>query len=317
MIVIEVDIVGMPVPLTQKRGFRALAGLVARQKIPLNLPEIKELSNDEKWDLFNKHVKKHLKFQEDAKPQAFKLFWKMTSKAWRQFRFQLRQDFIRKRLEPFTRHSFIVPEQWKEFMKQVETEQASSASVKFKELRSRNTSEHNMGLAGYTVKLEQWEEEDKQLATSGIPNPYDAYLDDRSKNWLRPRSKLVIKDRATVIVFNNKEVEKLATGIKEKIACAESSGMAGQREYDVLSLCLGHAKQPGRVRGVSSYQGWKYAWPQHVEMYRKRNRTKTDTSVDTEKIKEQIKQELVASMRMQNMQMQRWCCHQCPIAQAL
>jgi hypothetical protein len=46
MIVTEVDIVGMPVPLTPKRWFRALAGLVARQKIPLNLLEIKELSND-------------------------------------------------------------------------------------------------------------------------------------------------------------------------------------------------------------------------------------------------------------------------------
>jgi hypothetical protein len=90
------------------------------------LLEIKELSNDEKWDLFDKHVQKHLKFQEDAKPQAFKLFWKTTTKAWRQFRFQLRRDFSRKGLEPFTRHPFIIPEQWKEFMKQAETEQASS-----------------------------------------------------------------------------------------------------------------------------------------------------------------------------------------------
>jgi DNA-directed RNA polymerase subunit N (RpoN/RPB10) len=64
------------------------------------------------------------------------------------------------------------------------------------------------------------------------------------------------------------------------------------------------------VSGVSTYQGWKYAWPQHVEMYMKRKRTKTDVSVDTEKIKEQIKHELVAEMWMQNMQMQRWCCHQ-------
>jgi hypothetical protein len=62
MIVIEVDVVGMPVPLTQKLKFTALAGLVARQKISLNFPEIKELSNDEKWDLFDKHVQKHLKF---------------------------------------------------------------------------------------------------------------------------------------------------------------------------------------------------------------------------------------------------------------
>jgi hypothetical protein len=120
----------------------------------------------------------------------------------------------------------------------------------------------------------------------------------------------VIKDRVVVIVFNNKEAEKLVADIKEKITCAESSGMAGQREYDVLSQCLGRPEQHGRVRGVSNYQGWKYAWPQHVEMYRKKKRTKTDTSIDTEKIKEQIKQELVAEMQMQNMQMQRWCCHQ-------
>jgi hypothetical protein len=30
------------------------------------------------------------------------------------------------------------------------------------------------------------------------------------------------------------------------------------------------------VHGVSSYQGWKYACPQHVEMYRKRKRMKTN-----------------------------------------
>jgi hypothetical protein len=46
MMVTEVDIVGMSVPLTQKHRFRVLAGLVARQKIPSNLLEIKELSND-------------------------------------------------------------------------------------------------------------------------------------------------------------------------------------------------------------------------------------------------------------------------------
>jgi hypothetical protein len=56
MIVIKVDIEGMAMLLTQKRRFRALTGLVARQKIPLNLLEIKELSNDEKSDLFDKHV---------------------------------------------------------------------------------------------------------------------------------------------------------------------------------------------------------------------------------------------------------------------
>jgi hypothetical protein len=81
IIVTEVDIGGMPVPLSQNRRFKALAGLVARQKIPLHLPEFKELSNDEKWDLFDKRVQKHLMFQEGVKPQAFNLFWTMTAKA--------------------------------------------------------------------------------------------------------------------------------------------------------------------------------------------------------------------------------------------
>jgi hypothetical protein len=60
--------------------------------------------------MFDKHVQKHLKLQEDAKLQTFELFWKTVAKAWTQFRFQLRQDFIEKGLEPFTRQSFIVPE---------------------------------------------------------------------------------------------------------------------------------------------------------------------------------------------------------------
>jgi hypothetical protein len=56
MIITDIDIEGMPVPLSQKCRFSVHAGLVARQKIPLHLPEFKELSNDEKWDLFDKHV---------------------------------------------------------------------------------------------------------------------------------------------------------------------------------------------------------------------------------------------------------------------
>jgi hypothetical protein len=71
----------------------------------------------------------------------------------------------------------------------------------------------------------------------------------------------VIKNRIVAIVFSNKEIENFVADIKEKNACAESSGMAGQREYDVLSWCLGRPKQPKRVHGVSSYQGWKYARP--------------------------------------------------------
>jgi hypothetical protein len=64
----------------------------------------------------------------------------------------------------------------------------------------------------------------------------------------------VNKKCVVVIVFNNKEGEKLDADIKEKIACAEPLRMARQREYDVLSQCLGCPEQHGRVRGVSIYE---------------------------------------------------------------
>jgi hypothetical protein len=67
-------------------------------------------------------------------------------------------------------------------MQQHETDEASFVSVRFKELRSPNTSEHSMGPAGYTVKLPQWEEEDRYLAAARIPNRYDAYPENHSKN---------------------------------------------------------------------------------------------------------------------------------------
>jgi hypothetical protein len=51
----------------------------------------------------------------------------------------------------------------------------------------------------------------------------------------------------------------------------------------VLSQCLRCPEQLGHVYGVSSYQGLKYAWPQHSSMYSKRKRTKTYTSVDRER----------------------------------
>jgi hypothetical protein len=63
----------------------------------------------------------------------------------------------------------------------------------------------------------------------------------------------VIKDHVAMMVSNNKAIEKMAADIKEKNACLESSGMAGQREYGVLNQSLGRPEQSGRMCGVSIY----------------------------------------------------------------
>ncbi|KAG2561432.1 hypothetical protein PVAP13_8KG213701 [Panicum virgatum] len=64
--------------------------------------------------------------------------------------------------------------------------------------------------------------------------------------------------------------------------------MTWERENDLLSACLG-PEQPGRVRGLSSYHGWKRAWPECSGVSRKRKRA---SSVDVDAIKAELRAEL-------------------------
>ena len=61
------------------------------------------------------------------------------------------------------------------------------------------------------------------------------------------------------------------------------------RERDILSVGLGNLEHPGRVRGVSSRLGWKEGFPEHAEMYRKRDRYK---EAMRDIFKEEAKQEM-------------------------
>ena len=149
-----------------------------------------------------------------------------------------------------------------------------------------------MGPCGYEGMQAQWDEEDAKLAALGIPNPYEEYPEGRTRNWLRARSKLVILEGVATIEWKTDATRRLSEEIKEKQANAESSGLTWIRENDVLTQCLG-PEQPGRVQGVSSYNGWKEAWPELSDMYRKRRKiSSTDLLAMKETMKEELKAEL-------------------------
>ena len=99
------------------------------------------------------------------------------------------------------------------------------------------------------------------------------------------RSKLVISEGAAYIKWKTEATKRLSKEIKEKQAHAEASGVTWARENDVLTQCLG-PEQPGRVRGVSSYNGWKEAWPRHLGMYIKRRKI---SSADLRTIKDELR----------------------------
>jgi hypothetical protein len=111
--------------------------------------------------------------------------------------------------------------------------EAVAASDRYKMLRQKNVHNHRQGTAGYEGELKQWEAEDVDLSSKGIPNPWDNFLEGRPRRWLRARSKLVrSEDKAEIITWVKED-------IKEKQSAVEASGITWVRENDVLAACLG------------------------------------------------------------------------------
>ena len=95
---------------------RALAGLIARQKLSLVMPGFKSLSVQQKWSLFDTYVQPFLEFPPEMKPFGFRKVMKTTTKAWRTNKSKLKTNNIKKGLSPFGKHTYIELEDWKEFI---------------------------------------------------------------------------------------------------------------------------------------------------------------------------------------------------------
>jgi len=258
--VTEIHPDGKPIEVKQQRRLRLLARLIARQQLSLVMPSFKNLTDERKWELFNKHVMPYLKFPDTMKTEGLKYIMKVISKSWRTHKNRLVTDFIEKNLSPFQKHPYIQPEDWVEFEVLKKSPEEIAKSEKYKMLRQQNVHNHCLGSAGYDGKEKKWEVEDAELVKKGIPNPWDDYPEGRPVRFLRARSKLEVSEDKAEIIWKQDSTQKISEDIKEKQSAAESSGVTWVRENDVLTACLG-PEQPGRVRAVSSYTGWKHGWP--------------------------------------------------------
>jgi len=276
---------GMPIERKAHLRMRKLAGLIARQRISLVLPSFSDLSEEDKKLLFDECVHPFLVFSDELKVIAYKNMMQMIAKSWRTHKSDLVRTFIRKGLDARVKHPYIPLQDWQDFVTLQESENAKARSEKYKKLRERHVHVHHLGTGGYAGMAQKWEQEDRELASAGITNPWDTFPLGRSRNWLRARSKLVKSEGTVEIHWLSESAESLSHQILEKQAALESSGVTSVRERDVLTEVLGRPEQTRRVRGVSSYSGWKY-WPDCTSMYRKRKR------VDVEAIKEEVRSQV-------------------------
>ena len=85
-------------------------------------------------------------------------------------------------------------------------------------------------------------------------------------------------------------VEEAAKNIFAVAAKQQAGEFKPQREKNILTVALGNPEHPGRVRRISSKEGWKEEFKLEWEaMYRKRDRYKEEMS---NYFKEEAKREI-------------------------
>jgi hypothetical protein len=130
-------------------------------------------------------VQPWLEFLEELKAIACKKIMQMVTKSWRTHKSDFTHNFINKGLDSMVKHTYILKEDWANFVKLKDSEEAKAASEKYKKLRDRNLHDHCLGIAGYEGKAIKWEQEDRELAAQGLSNPWDQFPNGRPRNWLR------------------------------------------------------------------------------------------------------------------------------------
>ena len=99
------------------------------------------------------------------------------------------------------------------------TEEAKAKGEKFSELSKRNELHHHLGMIGYDAKMEKWQQEEREAAEAGQPNPLQD-VDERSHNYLYARKPKKLKVGKTK--FNELKVEEVEKKILE-VSMAEKS----------------------------------------------------------------------------------------------
>ena len=254
--------------------WRNALGFLVRDHLDITVREWAKVDQNEIKRMWNKLLTRFVL------PQGSEdLVKEYTLKQWgimfRNYKSELNSKWAKKGLDPTKRYK-ITAGQWAVFLEQRSTEEFKALSESKSELAKRNKYHHHLGTGGYQRKLAQWEQEDEAQRAKGLPALPDQ-LGRRGSRWIRAR--VPAKEAKSGLSFSDPMVEEAAKNIFAVAAKQQAGEFKPQREKDVLTVALGNPEHPGRVRGISSKEGWKEGFgPEWEAMYRKRDRYKAEMS---------------------------------------
>jgi len=251
--------------------FRNALGFLVRDNLDITIRQWRDVSDDVKNQMWNKLITRFV-LPGGSEELVKKYTMKQFAINFRNWRSEMNTKFAKKGLDPTKKYK-ISAGQWAVFLEQRSSPDFISLSEANSELSKKNKYRHHLGTGGYKRQVPKWRQEDAEKKAAGLPT-LSEQLGERTANWIRARKP---RETESGVSFDDPTVEEAAKNIYA-IAAKQSEGtFKPQREKDILTAGLGNPEHPGRVRGISSKEGWKEGFgPQWEGLYKKRDRYKEE-----------------------------------------
>ena len=251
--------------------YRNAIGFLVRDNLDVTIKRWSSVPNERKTTIWTKLMKK-FKFPKGSEELVKQYTMKQCAISFRGWRSELNTKFAKKGLDPTTKYK-ISKGQWAVFLEQRHDPEFLALSEANSALAKKNMYPHHLGSGGYQRKVPKWREEDAKKKAEGLPT-LSEQVGERPAWWLAARKPEVSE---TGVSFKNPLVDEAAKRIFEVAAKQREGKFTPRRERDVLTVGLGNPEHPGRVRGISSKEGWKDRFgPEWQGVYKKRDRYKED-----------------------------------------
>jgi hypothetical protein len=250
--------------------YRNAIGFCVRDFLDITVKNWAGVSNNHKIKIWDK-IKTRFQFPRNVPEDLVKAYtMKQCAVSFRNWRSEMNVKYAKTGMDPTSKYN-ITKGQWAVFLEQRNDPNFLARSEANSQLAKRNKYHHHLGTGGYRHQVPKWRQEEAAKKAAGLP-VLSEQVGERSANWIRARKP---KETETGVSFEDPMLDEAMKSIFAVAGMQQEGKFTPRRERDILSVGLGNPEHPGRVRGISSKEGWKDGFgPQWANEYKKRDRYK-------------------------------------------
>ncbi|ONM62436.1 hypothetical protein ZEAMMB73_Zm00001d000083 [Zea mays] len=252
-------------PVKHVNEFSSYCGYIAHMRVDIRIKDWRKVPTVVKSNLWEDVSKKFVMPRDETHTlNVKKVALKSMSHAWKDFKWKLNINYVKKDKTPFEDYPELKKEWWPDFVEWVTSDEYIALGEKGKQSQSMNKFRQKLGRRSYTVQKRKWAKEDAQALTEGKSIPFQDMPDGRHKDWARARN-----PSGDVNITESHPIIKKIVDLNEKSVAGTFTPLDNM---DILATAIG-SNHPWRTTGVSAYVGLGMGLAQGDGPRKKKRRT--------------------------------------------